>query len=218
MRLVILAVSSKKISNDQRGWCVVGKNVEEPNEWVRLVGDASGRALTNSEIEINVNGCKRPLKKLDVIDADFSESPLWFQPENAIIKSMVYIDSYSKDCLASFVDKDVPLLNDNQNSWTKYDIEKNADGKSVMLVCVQNLNVTYEERNGDSPRTRACFNYKGVRYENFSVTDPLVRCSFTVDSATLCLSLGTPYNPKDENGNLKWKHFRHYKIVAAVYC
>lgn len=210
MKLIILAVSIKN-----GGYCVVGKNVENPSEWIRLVGDESGRELYRSEIIVNDGKADRLLEPLDVVDVEIiKKCPLWFQPENAVVT----INSFESkvELGESYID-DGSLLVDQYNSWTKYDIERKEKGCSLNFIRVQNIKIVYEERIGNNPKTRASFEYKGRLYENFSVTDSVIRLSCNLESAMLCISLGTPYNPKNDDGQPRWKHDRHYKIIAAVY-
>lgn len=219
MKIVVLAVSYKttELNSGQNGWCVVGRNIVEPKQWIRLVANEGGRELCDSQIKVNCGKSVRNLKPLDVIDVDFDciedERGLWFQPENVVLKSLRYVESVDEKVLDEYLDKAASLLNDANYSWTKTDIEKKGDNRSIMLVQVQNLSIYSDSRS----KRKADFEYNGEQYKNFSVTDPFVQIPCKIKSAKLCLSLGVPYNPLDENGLPRWRDCRHYKIVAAVF-
>ena len=81
---------------------------------------------------------------------------------------------------------------------------------SLFLIQVCDLEIVYKIENA-KPKTRASFIFKGIQYNDFRVTDPLVRCNTKKKSAILCVSLGEPFNPGH------WCYSRHYKIVARVF-
>lgn len=210
MKVVILAVSKKK-----GGWCVVGKNIENLQQWIRLVGDANGRELYNSEIIINDGTKDRLLMTQDVVDVELSgDCPLPYQPENKLYKNIQFIKRL--DCIdENFLDS-VGMIFENKFAYI-YANER-CSPYSVMLISVSNLKIEYNEPTEENgkPKTLASFKYKWFNYENLRVTDPSCRKTETIGDAFICVSLGEPFNPI-ENGKKKWPNDRHYKIVAAVY-
>lgn len=210
MRLIIFAVSVKN-----RGYCVVGKNVENPSEWVRLVGDASGRELSGYQIMVNDGVNERSLQPLDVVDVSFETAPLPYQPENKVLKSMGYVKSENV-VNPFFLDKVVQLYNRTAPF-------EEPDGVkmpySVRLVKVSNLRIDYNppQEIGGKPKTYAHFNCGFFSYRGYRVADPRCRENVNVGDAILCVSLAGPFNPPGSINGKTWYKDRHYKIVAAVY-
>lgn len=210
MKVVILAVSKKK-----GGWCVVGKNIENLRQWVRLVGDANGRELSDSEITINDGTKDRLLMTQDVVDVELCEDcPLSYQPENKLYKRIQFIKRL--DCIGEDFLDSVGMIFDNNYAYIY--ANEGCRPYSVILIRVSDLTIEYKEpadENG-KPKTYASFKYGWFNYEKLRVTDPSCRKTETIGDAVICVSLGEPFNPI-ENGEKIWPKDRHYKIVAAVY-
>lgn len=210
MKVVILAVSKKK-----GGWCVVGKNIENLQQWIRLVGDKNGRELYDREITINDGTRNRLLKTQDVIDVELGEDcPLPYQPENKLYKTIQFVKRL--DCIDEKYLDSTGMIFGNKYAYVYAD--ETCKRSSVVLVKVSNLTIEYNEPSGENvkPKTFANFKYGWFNYENLRVTDPFYRATESIGEAFVCVSLGEPFNPI-ENGEKKWPNDRHYKIVAAVY-
>lgn len=210
MKVVILAVSKKK-----GGWCVVGKNLDNLTQWIRLVGDKNGRELYDREITIMDGTRNRLLMTQDVVDVELGEDcPLPYQPENKLYKKIQFIKRL--DCIdEKFLDSAGIVF---ENNYAYVYANEACKSRSVILVKVSNLTIEYNEPNGENvkPKTYANFKHGWFNYENLRVTDPSCRATESIGNAFVCVSLGEPFNPI-ENGVKKWPNDRHYKIVAAVY-
>lgn len=210
MKIVILAVSKKK-----GGWCVVGKNVDDLTQWIRLVGDENGRELYDREITINDGTRNRLLKTQDVIDVELGEDcPLPYQPENKLYKTIQFVNRLDR-IDENYLDSAGMIF---ENKYAYVYANETCKRRSVVLVKVSNLTIEYNEPSGENvkPRTFANFKYRWFNYENLRVTDPFCRATESIGEALVCVSLGEPFNPI-KNGVKKWSNDRLYKIVAAVY-
>lgn len=210
MKIVILAVSKKK-----GGWCVVGKNVENLKQWVRLVGDKSGRELYDREIMINDGKKTRLIETQDIVDVELgAPCPLLEQPENTLYKKLDYIKRL--DNIGEMYLDSEDIIFGNVGEYL--DADGKAKSRSVLLIKVSNLKIEYNEplAEGEKPRTFAWFTFNGVDYERLRVTDPYCRKTESIGNAFLCVSLGPAFN-FCKNGTKAWPIDRHYKFVAAVY-
>lgn len=210
MKVVILAVSKKK-----GGWCVVGKNIENLQQWIRLVGDVNGRELYNSEIIINDGTKDRLLMTQDVVDVELGNPcPLLEQPENTLYKKIDFIKRLD-NIGEMYLDYENVVFG---NVREYIDADGKAKSRSVLLIKVSNLKIEYNEPivEGEKPKTYAWFTFNGLDYRKIRVTDPYCRKTESIGNAVLCVSLGLAFNIL-KNGRKEWPIDRHYKFVAAVY-
>ena len=74
--IVTLACSIK-----HNGFCLAGKTINEPHNWIRLVSDKDGKELDQNQIQ--VDGAQ--ISPFDVLRIDETKkAPLFYQPENII--------------------------------------------------------------------------------------------------------------------------------------
>jgi len=201
--IVILANSLK---NQAR--CVAGK-CTSTKQWIRPVGDAQGKALTNSQITVkNWKGQIWQLKTLQKAEISFSaHAPLVNQPENYLIDGSQWLDKFRIQTreLLSFLDYPNDLWG-NGDRVNFYLIQFNKIiNNSLYLIHVNDLRL-YTQYN----KRRGTFIYNHTSY-NFACTDPNFdnilqnRSHIDIKSAILCISLGEPWN-----GDC-------YKLIAAIY-
>lgn len=218
-RIICLA-NSRKTS----GRCVAGKEIKSGavQGWVRPVSVRSTGEV--SEEERRYKDGTDP-KLLDVIDIRMSVAkPHGFQTENHVIdpeQDWTFVRKASAAELAAAVDTVKGPLWDNQSCSYNGEFDRVEEaaaikhGNSLKLIKVNDLriNVGVEgaEFNNAKRKVRGSFSLNGAKYL-LSVTDPLIERQylrggdgqFSVGPATLCISLGEPYQGYA------------YKLIAGV--
>jgi len=212
MNVLILACSKK-----EQEYCVAGKNIDSPTQWIRLVTNVNGNALSFNKITTETGHTIAPL---DVVTLEnINSAPLFHQPENYVLNSPITFTEtkYTIDQLQNFVDSPANLWGNNSPYISQRELNNNKPEHSLYLINVSNLQIRYTEPSTPStkPKTKASFTYNGVTYNNFSVTDPSIRENLNIEKAILCISLAGSCTYPDKVNHPDWP--RHYKIVAKVF-
>lgn len=205
MKVIVLTKSVK-----HGGYCVAGIDVST-GELVRLISDDTDTdgALTADDITYE-DGTM--MEMLDLIKVEIAgRGDNYIQPENYIIDRKYYIQKIKRVTLIEALSyHPCDNLGTIFGNCDYYVPEENAQyvGYSLALVRVQNLKIYKDYNKYGQPKTKASFVYNRVQYYWISVTDSRffdISDEIEYQSATLVISIGTPYNSKC------------YKFIAAVY-
>ncbi|MCC7695126.1 dual OB domain-containing protein [Janthinobacterium sp. EB271-G4-7A] len=200
--VVILASSLK-----HGGRCLAGKFIGT-NQWVRIVGDNTGSALTEAQTEYtNKFGSFRakPLKKITM--SLLEHVPLPHQPEN-----FVYIPGWVQTAGYGFPIEELQSYTDvPDNLWGLEDRVSEEQIRLGLFSVQQSLYLILAEeitlhRTADN-RRRVTFTYNRNVY-NLSCTDPQYEqfeSGNSIPNGYLCISLGEEF------------HGDHFKIVATIF-
>ncbi|MCL1820947.1 MAG: hypothetical protein FWG36_09885 [Oscillospiraceae bacterium] len=194
MKIVILAKSNKRRNNGNYGKCVAGLNAD--GDWIRLVSNESGDSLADKDC--------RHFECLDVIDVDATEAPLEYQPENMILEHLNRKIGQLpiERIIEKFGTSDDKYCFINSNHLLSEREMKRTDN-SLKLFDVKNLHIYKNDNNS----YKADFEYKGIHYNNFSMTAPCHFKEYTYDNAYIVVSI-----PPRDGG-----YSGYYKFVAAIY-
>jgi len=205
IKMVVLTKSSKFKNN-----CVAGIDVNT-GKWIRLVSDDENThgALTDNDISYQSGG---KCKILDIIIVQcIQDVPTIAQPENILIDTDVYIEREGSTAIENVIALH-PAENHNRIFGNRYNYIKESYLEdvdySLTLIDSKNLNFTLQENDSGNLKLKVDFDYNGIRYENFSVTDPEyydTKQGTTIETAYMVISIGTPY--KDNC----------YKFVAKIF-
>lgn len=200
---VLILANSYKHQN----WCVAGK-LTTTKQWVRLVGDRSGAALTTAQTSYtNTFGTYRlrPLKKIVMDIGD--PVPLINQPENFLALpgwSQAHAKAFTPDQLHHYEDAPADLWG-NGDSVSDRDIRSRAIviRQSLYLIEVGDLRLyktPYDKR-------RVSFDYNSQHYDLASTCPSYDKYhdGTMVPNGFICVSLGEDYQGD------------HYKIVATIF-
>lgn len=200
--VLILTCSSK-----HSGYCVAGI-VAETGKWIRLVGSKN---ISCNEIPKNYMQYApfERCKPLDLVCVDVTEYvPEKIQPENALVnlsQPPVFIREVKTYELMPFVANDKYIYNSTV-SYMKREAAIRC-GFSLRLYNVKNVCLHSFEYEG-RPKSRVCFDYNGVHYDEWSMTDPaFYGCAsgMICEDALIVVSI-----PEDDyNGN-------YYKFVSKI--
>ena len=188
-------------------WCVAGKSTAT-RQWVRLVGNPTGAALTTAQtMYTNSFGPQRlrPLKKI-VMDIG-APVPLINQPENFLAMPgwrQAHVKAFTPDQLHLYQDAPLDLWGDG-DCVSDMDIQTGVIEirQSLYLIAVSNMRF---HRNAHDKR-RVSFAYNGQHYDLSSTCPSYDRCEegTMVPNGYICVSLGEDYRGA------------HYKIVASIF-
>lgn len=200
--ILILANSFKN-----HHWCVAGKSTTT-RQWVRLVGDRAGAALTAEQTTYtNSFGPQRlrPLKKI-VMEIG-APVPLINQPENFLAMPgwrQAHVKAFTPDQLHLYADTPPDLWGDG-DCVSDMDIQMGDTviGQSLYLVAVNDMQL---HRNAHDKR-RVSFTYNGQAYDLSSTCPSYDRYEKgeMAPNGYICVSLGEDYRGD------------HYKIVATIF-
>jgi hypothetical protein len=216
---IICFANSRKIS----GRCIAGREIvgEAVKGWIRPVSARETAELSEDERRYQ-NGTDP--KILDVIDIWMKEpSPHGFQTENHVIDDTVYwtlVRRATPAELATSIDGVGELWDNQSSSYSgRHDRVEEAiaanHGNSLKLINVADLMISVDVEGaafGNAKRkVRGHFTFGQVPYV-LAITDPVVERrylagqdgQFVVGQATLCISLGEPWNGYA------------YKLIAGV--
>lgn len=208
--VVILAMSSK-----YREYCVAGIDIKNGN-WVRLVSDdeETHGALTKDHVRY-ANG--QLCQPLDVIRLEvLKDVPFEHQSENVMINPNCYwtkIGSTSLEAVLQLhpVENHATIFG-NQFEYIMASVIQNYNiNYSLIIVRVNNLTIRRTEYN----KIKATFEYRGIQYNNMSVTDSdffnvAIEEPFFTENAVIVMSIpDAPYEVYGEE--------RYYKFVAKVF-
>ena len=149
---------------------------------------------------------------LDVIDVPvLKECNDCVQPENVLLDLNTNIEIRAEMTLDEVLkmhplERKRNILGNDYNYITEARVK--TVGYSLIIVEVFNLVISQEENPSGKPKTKARFTYRGIDYENMSVTDDSfysIRSGTKFDRAILVVSIGTPYNSK------------YYKFVSKIF-
>jgi len=199
--IVILANSFKHNQH-----CVAGK-CAETKKWLRPVADATGSALSHTQVQYENPYGKFTVKPKQKIIIGFSSyAPLPNQPENHIVNNSVWQQNYSisDNELIHYLDMPDDLWGENDRVlYSKITSKSITINQSLYLVKVDKLSLYKNQHN----KRRATFRYNNINYY-FAVTDPQFDKIVTKNlgvSSILCISPGENFE-----GNC-------YKLVATVF-
>lgn len=186
--------------------CVAGKTTTN-KKWIRPVSNKMGGELNDKQIEYKNPYGKYPVKTLQRIKMDLLEYvPLLNQPENYLISSRTWVQSYSisKEEIWNYIDKPKSLWGQGDRVDFK-DLESKQIiiTQSLYLVEVENLELYLSEYK----KRRARFKYNEISYD-LAVTDPnfeKIKNNIEELKSVLCISLGSNYQ-----GNC-------FKLVAGIF-
>lgn len=204
--IVILAKSRK-----DNGYCVAGLDIYT-GKWIRLVTDENGAPLLSIHTAYkNVAGFCEPL---DVVRVEILKRvPHKNHTEDCLIRVM-NMKKRGFTTMANLMRFHPPenyeyVFGNGLNSLSTQEMESNNFQYSLIFIRVKNMTVHYR---GRSPR--ADFEYNGVIYKDFSITDP--------DYET---SDGVSYNDGMRNTYLVvsmpdkpfFRDKRCYKFIAKIF-
>jgi len=194
MKIVVLTKSAKRMFSGNFGNCVAG--LTEDGEWIRLVSDTNGDSLSDM-------ACKS-FNCLDIIDVDVTPCPIGFHPENAKLEKLNA--RVGKSTIAEVVGKygvdTAPFCFVNTSNKLN-EHERQETAKSLMLICVKNLEVFLE----NDKSYKAKFEYNEMQYDGISVTDNRFKKPMKCSEAYIVASL-----PSETGGFASY-----YKFIAAIY-
>ena len=200
MDLIILTKSSK-----YGGYCVAGIDMQT-HRWVRLVTDDESvdGALTDDDCRYRDH---TDMEELDIVRVQDAVpcGNRGHQSENHYFNRGYYfeqIGTYPASDLSKLLSPyPYPVVLGNMYERISQR-EMNMD-HSLELIYVKDLDIRYNENR----KLKASFLYNGIRYQNFSVTDPaLYGRNQDISCAVLAVSLGNrPYNGF------------YYKYIAKCY-
>ena len=190
-RILVLANSIK-----HQGNCLAGKDIET-KEWIRVVGDSSGRELHN----INIS-------PLSIVDMELEPAPLKHQPDNYVLKSWNIVGEADISQLPPYLDSPNDLWGIGNSVFYQYiQDELVSISQSLYIVPVKNIQLYWKDRSdiGKDPQRRGRFIYNSTLYD-LPITDPKFEHmrEETLFNKYLTISLGEPYN-----GSC-------YKILASI--
>jgi len=209
MQVIILTKSAK-----DNGYCVAGINTESC-KFVRLVS-WNGRtdALFSKHIKY---ANEQEVQVLDVVNVPIERAvSTKRQPENVLIKEGIAWDKTGQKTIEEVLelccnnDREFePFILGNTNYYLS---EKDAAPDcSLVLVKVKNLKIYLNDRD----KVKADFDYKGIPYQKFSVTDPHYfseQNRGTISSAYCVISLpDKPFIAEFTEGK------RYYKFIATIF-
>lgn len=199
-QIVLLANSAKHGS-----YCAAGIDVENQN-WIRLVGDDTGKEISWDKFNIKPS-------LLSILEVKIEKQvPIYHQTENYIVKPDIKIvGQFEKEQLDKFVQNPDDLWGVN-NSISLEEIKKNNISSSLYFIKVDKIQLYlkyYNSESGQSSQRRAIFLYNGIKYDL-----PLTDLQFgdknlypkDISNAYLVISLGGAWG----------KHNHCYKIVAGI--
>lgn len=194
------------------GYCIAGKSIDNPREWIRPVSTIDGGELKKHQCL-----CTNPLwesqgnspyscKVLQKIEMGFAQSaPLPNQPENHLVLDATWRHNYNigQNDIIKYCDNPDSLWGDDN----RVDYSSIVNGafpieQSLYLVKTKNLKL-YKQ----TEKTRASFEYLNRHYD-LPVTDSGFYDNIGGESklqGILCVSLGENYDGYC------------YKIVAGIY-
>lgn len=205
IRMVVLTKSSKYGKN-----CVAGIELDS-GEWIRLVTeDEESHGAVSDDDLICKDGSIVDI--FDVIDAPIIERcDNSIQPENVLLDISKYITIVGRLTLDEVLEIH-PLENKRYILGNEYayitEARVGSVGYSLTMVNVCDLVISQETNPSGKQKTKARFNYNGIKYENMSVTDYEfydVPNRTRYKEAIIIVSIGTPYNDK------------YYKFVSAIF-
>lgn len=199
-------------SRKEQAFCIAGKDVCS-NEWVRLVSDESGCALTAEQAKVHYSGAsvKEPwdVKVNDLVRVNFKgASPINGQAENWVIAEYVWTlcnHLKGKVCVERFFDFPESIWGEGGRiSDDDVDLQQN----SLYLINVKDFQIYHLDSSLNGKRkVKSSFVFNNIIYSNISVTDPnyyYADDQFLGD-VSLVVSLGQEYDGY------------HYKIVAKIF-
>lgn len=206
LKEMVVMTKSSKYGN----YCVAGIDMRN-GQWIRLVTDDQNSygAVADRDL-ICEDGTE--VEVLDVIAVPVLERcGDGIQPENYLLDTTKYIDILKQISLDEVLEihppEDKKNILGNEYAYIT-DARVDQVGYSLTIVEVVNLKISQEENPEGKPKTKAKFMYKGVIYENMSVTDYRfysVPNGTTYGNAIIVVSIGTPYKNK------------YYKFISAIY-
>lgn len=216
---IIVLTCSKKYSE----YCVSGIDAKT-GKWIRLVtkDNDTEAAVPYRDIQYNDGAT---LKPLDVIKVDILEhKPLYYQPENYLYNQKFkwkYVNKVKLEYVTDLVKQnDDKLLFYNHHKTVEPDELKSIDEDqrySLKIIPIENLVLHIEQAEKFAPRKyRLYFNYNGIEYKGWSITDLVLLGKFkeytlgvypSKRDAIAVISLTGPY---------EWDN-KHYKIIAQLF-
>lgn len=221
-KTIICLANSRKTT----GRCIAGKEVSDGNvsNWIRPISKRPTGELSEEERRYE-NG--QDPKLLDIIRIPLLEPrPHAFQTENHLIAEEYYwqhVGEFAREDLGSILDApDGTVLWDNSAQSSYSGLNDRVDQTtashlqgSLRLIRVGDLVVVVAAEGAafgnPKRRVRGRFTFSGKQYW-LSITDPIAERSYLaepdgqhlVGAATLCISLGEPYEGYA------------YKLIAAI--
>ncbi len=161
------------------GYCVAGIDLKT-KQWVRLVNSDNPITDEIRKEQMFVNG--RSIECFDVFEFDFINNiPNSCQNENWLLNNLVtpkFIKTLSLEEIADILelDNDEFFILNTANSLTEIEVSK--VNRSLFVFHVQNLKIeatSYEYYGEIRFKYKCTFDYKGNKYINISLTDPIYR-------------------------------------------
>ena len=161
------------------GYCVAGIDIET-KEWIRLVNSDNPNTDEIGKEQMVLNG--KVIDCLDVLEYDFIKNiPNSCQTENWLLNNSIspkFIKSISIEELADIVELDEEAVFICNKSNLLNDEEVLNVKRSLYIFHVQNLKIeaaSYEYYGEIRFRYKCVFEYRGNKYTNISLTDPIYR-------------------------------------------
>lgn len=200
--ILILANSFKN-----HHWCVAGKSTTT-HQWVRLVGDRAGAALTTAQTTYTNSFGPQRLRELKKIVMEIGTPvPLINQPENFLAMPgwrQAHVKAFMPAELHLYADAPPDLWGDG-DCVSDMDIQMGdiVIRQSLYLIAVKDMQL---HRNAYDKR-RVSFVYNGQDYDLSSTCPSYDRYEKgeMVTNGYICVSLGEDYRGD------------HYKIVATIF-
>ena len=213
-KLIILAASAKF-----NNYCVAGVDAET-GAWIRPISD-------NPDLEdaVPLDDMKYPdgkrMELLDIAEIKFSDraanNPI--QPENFFYNEKYYWQKVGRVTLQDVInlrgfDLREKIFYNNERSILGANVVKFGERESLLLLPVENLFISIEET--DHKKFFADFDYRGRKFNRFSVGDIAVREKFAdnragkyffKDKASVVFSLTNPFHYNAEC----------YKMLAQIF-
>lgn len=197
-------------SDKHGGFCVAGFNIVT-GKYIRLV---SSKEAGNDTIPLEY---MKDVEPLDVIEVYIKESvPTSPQKENCLVtlsKTPTVIGKMSIEDVLNFIAKNQEnYVFFNTNEYLSSE-EISKASNSLQVVEVENFTtVSYESVNEffQVKKIYKCdFEYKGKKYSNISLTDPLCKTEKEINLKKALIVVSIPSIP--------FKNDRYYKFVAKVF-
>ncbi len=190
-------------------YCVAGIDLQT-RQWIRLVSSEQSTmyALTRNMI---VYDNHRECDILDIVRVKIVEKmPLEIQRENVLIDEGEYFEFLGRaniDALEDYLDNDFFIYGDNASYISR--TKALSFGYSLRMYKVKNPILSEHENNKGNMRRKLSFEYNGMQYNNWSMTDYQyykVPVGKLADEAVIIVSI-----PEDDYyGN-------YYKFVAQIF-
>lgn len=241
MRVIILTRSDKYNIGYEGGYCVAGLDADNPQRWIRLVGQHEHMKITNAEAVYDDGRLCEPLDLIEVDgnviteemivqrleagadyfqDYDNEGDPeyrlLYVQPENFLINGRFrFIRKMNIDEVINMAPVETGDFIFSNDSKCLSIVEAIRNNKSLTIAKVEDLALrpkrNYYNEEEFQSHYKASFTYNGVHYEDITVTDPDYAAELTNFEG---LDFGDTYIVMSVGGEFL-EH--HYKLIAKIF-